>query len=120
MREAGPSDRPQKVEKTCLGSELLHHVYTMACSGSWPLIDYLISNDNGIMEAASPYSWPNNFSCHLPMFAADIVDSEDSLVSAVDFLDDGKLGYGFTSADDLEEVDIGPGISHGQHLSARS
>jgi hypothetical protein len=23
--------------------------------------------------------------------------------------DDGKLGYGFTSADDLEEVDIGPG-----------
>ena len=28
---------------------------------------------------------------------------------AVDFSDDGKLGYGFTSADDLEEVDIGPG-----------
>ena len=23
--------------------------------------------------------------------------------------DDGKLGFGFTSADDLEEVDIGPG-----------
>jgi hypothetical protein len=23
--------------------------------------------------------------------------------------DDGKLGYGFTSADGLEEVDIGPG-----------
>jgi hypothetical protein len=23
--------------------------------------------------------------------------------------DDGKLGYGFTSADELEEVDIGPG-----------
>ena len=27
----------------------------------------------------------------------------------VDFIGDGKLGYGFTSADDLEEVDIGPG-----------
>ena len=29
--------------------------------------------------------------------------------STVDFTGDGKLGYGFTSADDLEEVDIGPG-----------
>jgi hypothetical protein len=27
----------------------------------------------------------------------------------VDSTDDGKLGYGFTSADKLEEVDIGPG-----------
>jgi hypothetical protein len=26
-----------------------------------------------------------------------------------DFADDGKLGYGVTSADELEEVDIGPG-----------
>jgi hypothetical protein len=25
-----------------------------------------------------------------------------------DLADDGKLGYGFTSADELEEVDIGP------------
>ena len=44
-REAGPSDRPQKIEKSYLGSELLHHVHTMARSGSWPLIDYLVSND---------------------------------------------------------------------------
>ena len=29
--------------------------------------------------------------------------------STVDFTGDDKLGYGFTSADDLEEVDIGPG-----------
>ena len=43
------------------------------------------------------------------MFAADLVDNEDSLAFAADFSDDGKLGYGFTSADDLEEVDIGPG-----------
>jgi hypothetical protein len=27
----------------------------------------------------------------------------------VDLTDDGKLGYGFTLADELEEVDIGPG-----------
>ena len=81
----------------------------MACSGSWPLIDCLVSNDNGIMEAASPCRWPNNFSCHLPVFAADLVDNEDSPAFAAGFSDDGKLGYGFTSADDLEEVDIGPG-----------
>jgi hypothetical protein len=34
-------------------------------------------------------------------------------------MDEGKLGYGFTSADELEEVEV-LGISHGQHLSARS
>jgi len=81
----------------------------MACSSSWPLIDYLVSNDNRSVEAASPCGWPNNFSCHLPVFAADLVDNEDSLAFAAGFSDDGKLGYGFTSADDLEEVDIGPG-----------
>ena len=81
----------------------------MACSGSWPLIDYWVSNDNGSVEAASPRGWPNNFSCHLPVFAADLADNEDSPAFAAGFSDDGKLGYGFTSADDLEEVDIGPG-----------
>jgi hypothetical protein len=30
-------------------------------------------------------------------------------ICSVDLTDDGKLGYGFTLADDLEEVDIGPG-----------
>jgi hypothetical protein len=29
-------------------------------------------------------------------------------ICSVDSTDDGKLGYGFTSADELEEVDIGP------------
>ena len=104
-----PATGPKKWKKSCLGSELLHHVHTMACSGSCPLIDYLISNDNGSVEAANPCGWPNKFSRHLPVFAADLVDNEDSLAFAADFSDDGKLGYGFTSADDLEEVDIGPG-----------
>jgi hypothetical protein len=31
------------------------------------------------------------------------------LVFNIDLAGDGKLGYGFTSADELEEVDIGPG-----------
>ena len=81
----------------------------MACSGSWPLIDYLVPNDNGSIEAASPCGWLNNFSRHLPVFAADLVDNEDSPAFAAGFSDDDKLGYRFTSADDLEEVDIGPG-----------
>jgi hypothetical protein len=29
-------------------------------------------------------------------------------ICSADLTDDGKLGYGFTSADELEEVDIGP------------
>ena len=70
----------------------------MACSGSWPLTDYLVLNANGRTEAASPCGWPSKFSCHLPVFSVD-----------VDLSDGSKLGYGFTSADDLEEVDIGPG-----------
>jgi hypothetical protein len=32
-----------------------------------------------------------------------------SLSICSDLADDGKLGYGFTSANELEEVDIGPG-----------
>jgi len=43
------------------------------------------------------------------VFATDLAGDEDSLAFAAGFSDDGKLGYGFTSADDLEEVDIGPG-----------
>ena len=81
----------------------------MACSASWPLIDYLVSDDNGSIEAASPCGRPDIFSCHLPVFAADLVDNEDSPAFAAGFSDDDKLGYVFMSADDLEEVDIGPG-----------
>jgi hypothetical protein len=81
----------------------------MAYSDSWPIIEYLVSNDNGSIGTASPCSWPNIFSCHLAVFVADFVDNEDSPAFAAGFLDDGKLGYGFMSADDLEEVDIGPG-----------
>ena len=32
-----------------------------------------------------------------------------SCLRSVEFTGNGKLGYGFTSVDDLEEVDIGPG-----------
>ena len=60
--------------------------------------EHSVLNNNRNVGTASPCGWPENFSCHLPVFAID-----------VDLSDGGKLGYGFTSADDLEEVDIGPG-----------
>jgi hypothetical protein len=47
--------------------------------------------------------------------AADLNDRPKFLllsslfICSVDLTDDGKLGYRFTSADELEEVDIGPG-----------
>ena len=49
------------------------------------------------------------FFCHLPVFAVDVADDDESPASIVNFTSDDKLGYGFTLADDLEEVDIGPG-----------
>ena len=42
------------------------------------------------------------------MFAVDVADDDELPTFTVDFTGDSKLGYGFTSADDLEEVDIGP------------
>ena len=72
--------------------QLLHYVKTMAFA------EHSVLNNNGNVGTASPCGWPENFSCYLPVFAVD-----------VDLSDGDKLGYGFTSADDLEEVDIGPG-----------
>ena len=43
------------------------------------------------------------------MFAIDVANDDELPMFTVDFTGNGKLGYGFTSADDLEEVDIGPG-----------
>jgi hypothetical protein len=31
-------------------------------------------------------------------------------ICSIDLTEDGNLGYGFTSADELEEIDIGPGV----------
>ena len=79
----------------------------MACSGSWPVSVHSILRSN--IETAGPCGRPKIFFCHLPVFADDVADDDESPASAVDLTGDGKLGYGFTSADDLEEVDIGPG-----------
>ena len=56
----------------------------------------LTSNTNP--KGADPSNRPKKFSPHI--FAP---------VLSVDLAGDGKLGYGFTSADELEEIDIGHG-----------
>ncbi|KAK1651469.1 hypothetical protein QYE76_069274 [Lolium multiflorum] len=72
-------------------------------------------------EEASPHDWPQKMKSGES--SASIVmekeaDSSDRLkpastrllpVRSMDLAGDGKLGYGFTSADELEEIDIGPG-----------
>ena len=88
-------------------SKLLQCGQTLACSGSWLVNEHSVSRSN--IETAGPCGWPKIFFCHLPVFAVDVADDDKSPASTVDFTGDGKLGYGFTSADDLEEVDISPG-----------
>ena len=107
IREAGPSDRPQKMSNICLELKLLHYVQTVAYSVSWPVNVHSVSRSN--IETADPCGRPKIFFCHLPVFAVDVADDDESPAPTVDFTGDDKLGYGFTSADDLEEVDIGPG-----------
>jgi hypothetical protein len=66
-----------------------------ARSSSWPDINCKISSVNEDDKAANLNDRPKLFLSHSLPFCSDLAD-------------DGKLGYGFTSADELEEVDIGP------------
>jgi hypothetical protein len=66
-------------------------------SSSRPYINYKVSRINEDYKAAGLNDRPKLFSSH------------SLSICSVDLIDDGKLGYGFTSADKLEEVDIGPG-----------
>jgi hypothetical protein len=69
----------------------------MACADSRPYSFCKHLKDNGIHGAADLNDRPKFF---LP--------SSFSICS-IDLTEDGKLGYGFTSADELEGIDIGPG-----------
>ena len=80
---------------------------TIACSGSWLVNEHSVSKGN--IETASLCGRPKILFCYLSMFAVDVAGDDELPASTVDFTGDGKLGYGFTSADELEEVDIGPG-----------
>ncbi|KAK1646092.1 hypothetical protein QYE76_063897 [Lolium multiflorum] len=68
-------------------------------------------------EEAAPCDRPRHRQNVLVMIKVEADASNRPVVSVshalpvcgVDLTGDGKLGYGFTSADELEEVDIGPG-----------
>jgi hypothetical protein len=78
-----------------------------ACSSSWLDINCKILSINEDDKAA-------DLNDRLKLFLSH------SLPLCSDLADDGKLGYGFTSADELEEVDIGPGDKPQLTLSAKS
>jgi hypothetical protein len=67
-----------------------------ARSSSWPYISCNVLSINEYDKASDLNDRPKLFLSH-------------SLSICSDLADDGKLGYRFMSADELEEVDIGPG-----------
>jgi hypothetical protein len=95
LTEADSCNRPQKIK--FLVSSVLHSHYGMACADSRPYSFCQNLKDNGKHGVTDLNDRPKFF---LP--------SSFSIYS-IDLTDDGKLGYGFTSADELEEIDIGPG-----------
>jgi hypothetical protein len=72
------------------------------------------NNHKGAHSSSQPYICCNISSVNEYDKAVDLNDRSKLILSrsssiCSDLADDGKLGYGFTSADDLEEVDIGLG-----------
>jgi hypothetical protein len=98
LGKADPYDQPKKIKcgilmtnVSCSGNN-----HKEACSGSRPYINCNVLSVNEYDKAADLNDQPKLFLSHsLPIYS--------------DLADDGKLGYGFTSANELEEIDIGPG-----------
>jgi hypothetical protein len=73
-----------------------HSHHGMACADSRPYCFCKNLRDNGVHGAADLDDRPTIFlQSSFPIYSIDLTE-------------DRKLGYGFTSADGLEEVDIGP------------
>jgi hypothetical protein len=102
LAKAEPNDRLEKIKCKSLVS-----ASDWARSGSRPRTCYKFSSINNKNEAVNTCDCPKFFLSHL------------LLVFSVDLLGDEKLGYGFTSGDELDEVNVGPGICHDQHSSAK-
>jgi hypothetical protein len=72
------------------------------------------NNHKGARSSSRPYISCNVSSVNEYDKVTDLNDRPKLFLShsssiCSNLADDGKLGYGFTSADELEEVDIGPG-----------
>jgi hypothetical protein len=98
LSKADPRDRPQKIKCKPLMTSVLHD----------------LSSDREARSSSRPYFYCKISKINEGYKAADLNDRPkffllSSLsICSVDLIDDGKLGYGFTLADKLEEVDIGP------------
>jgi hypothetical protein len=80
LGKVDPCDRPQKIKCGIL-------MTNVSCSGN---------NHKEARSGSRPY-----INCN--------VLSVNDMAICSNLADDGKLGYRFTSADELEEIDIGPG-----------
>jgi hypothetical protein len=96
--EADSRDRPQKIKYNLLMSSTLHNR----------------SYHRKARFDSRPYSFCKDLKDNERHGAADLDDrpkfflSSSFSIYSVDLTDDGKLEYGFTSADELEEIDNGP------------
>jgi hypothetical protein len=98
LGEANPRDQPQKIKCRILMTYVSYsgNNHKRAHSSSRPYISCNVLSVSEYDKAADLNDRPKLFlSCSLSIFS--------------DLADDGKLGYGFTSANELEEVDIGLG-----------
>jgi hypothetical protein len=98
LGKADPCSRPQKIKCRILMTNVSHsgNNHKGACFNSRPYFSCNVSSVNKYDKAADLNGQLKLFLSHFSSICSDLAD-------------DGKLGYGFTSADDLEEVDIGPG-----------
>jgi hypothetical protein len=97
--EADPCDRPPKIRIELFLSSMLHHYddHKEARSSNRPCVDCKVAQIDEKNKLASLCDRPNPFT------------SYSSFICSVDLMDEGKLGYRFTFADKLEDIDIGPG-----------
>jgi hypothetical protein len=98
LGKADPCDRPRKIKCRILMTNISYsgNNHKEACSSSRPYISCNISSVNEYDKADDLNDRPKLFLSHTLSICSNLAD-------------DGKLGYRFTSADELEEVDIGPG-----------
>jgi hypothetical protein len=93
-----PAIGPKKIKCKLLMPNVSHsgNNHKEARSSSQPYINCKVLRVNEDNKAADLNDRPKLFLSH-------------SLPICSDLTDDGKLGYRFMSADELEEIDIGPG-----------
>jgi hypothetical protein len=97
LGKADPCDRPQKIK----------------CGILMTNVSYSGNNHKEARSSSRPYISCNDSSVNENDKAVDLNDQlkfflSHSLSICSNLADDGKLGYGFTLADELGEVDIGP------------